>query len=153
MSTCSGTAKSSVLISCIVSKTSLLLVSGAGASLGFKIFSGTGLQLIPAVNNQGTPVTIEFAMQGKEQRYLRMHNNYSKPHNRILNLSFSSKMYVLHWEGRVHLAGYGSAASVPPRASCMCSELLWGGGRPCSGIFWSWEGPSERPHNEPVFIV
>lgn len=120
MSTCSGTAKSVVLIFCIVRKTPLLLVSGAGVSIGFKISSGTWLAADTCCKNQGSPVTIEFTMQDKEQRYSSMHSNYSKPRNRSLNLSSSSEMYVFHWEGRVYLAGYGSVASVPPQASCMC---------------------------------
>lgn len=94
MSTCSGTAKSSVLIPCIVSKTPLLLVSGTAPSLGFKIFAGTALQLVSALSTKVHCKT-EFAMQGKEQRYSRMHGNYSKPYNRSLNLSFSSEMCVL----------------------------------------------------------
>lgn len=126
----------------------------SGCVLRLQDLFGYWLAADTCSNNQGTPVTIEFAMQGKEQRYLSVHNNYSKPHNRSLNLSFSSKMYVLHWEGRVHLAGYGSTASVPPRAACALNyREEWGGGRPCSRIFWSWESPLERPHNEPVLIV
>lgn len=73
MGACSGMAKSLVLISCIVSKTPLLLVSGTAPSLGFKIFAGTALQLVSAVTNKVHTKT-EFAMWGKEQRSLRMHS-------------------------------------------------------------------------------
>lgn len=72
MGASSGTAKSLVLISCIVTKTPLLLGSGTAPSLGFKIFAGTALQLESAVTIK-VHSKAEFAMQGKEQRYLRMH--------------------------------------------------------------------------------
>lgn len=64
-------AKSLVLISCIVSKTPLLLGSGTAASLGFKVFADTALQLVSAVTNKVHSKT-KFAVWGKEQRYLRM---------------------------------------------------------------------------------
>lgn len=93
MGVCSGMAKSVVLISYIVSKTSLLLGSGTAPSLGFKIFAGTALQLVSAVTTKVHGKT-EFAMPGKEKRYLSMPINYSKPCNRSLKLSFSSEMCV-----------------------------------------------------------
>lgn len=124
MSTCSGRAKSSVLISCIVSKPPLLHVFGPGASFRLQDLLKYWLAVDTYSNNEGTPVTIELDMQGKEQRYLSMHSNYSKPCNRSLNFTFSSEIYVLHWEGTVRLPGYVFIASGPPQANCMCFELL-----------------------------
>lgn len=56
-----------------ISKTPLLLGSGTAPFSGFKIFAGTALKLVSAVITKVHSKT-EFVMQGKEQRYLRMHS-------------------------------------------------------------------------------
>lgn len=72
MNTCCGMAKSWVLISYIVSKKPLLLGFGMVPSLGSKIIAGIALQLVSVVTTKVHSKT-EFAMQGKGQRYLRIH--------------------------------------------------------------------------------